>query len=300
MSFVDIDGLVVEFRTPRGPVRALAGVSLQVEAGERLAIVGESGSGKSTVGNVIGALLPGNGRIAAGSVRVEGADLAGLDRPGLRRLRRETLGFIPQDPIATLDPTKRVGRQLALVVRDLGGDTSRAALAQLLAEVQITDPVDVLRRFPHQLSGGMAQRVAIAIAMARRPRILVADEPTGALDANVRREVLKLVFDAAEQNGATVVWLSHDLDAVATWCERVAVMYRGEIVEDGPTARVLLEPSHPYTRSLLAAMPSRLQRDVEVRTYAEMSAAEDSNPEDQLTGTRPADDQVTAEQEARA
>nr|WP_241428953.1 ABC transporter ATP-binding protein [Agrococcus sp. ARC_14] len=266
--------MVVEFRTPRGIVRALDGASLTAEAGERLAIVGESGSGKSTVGAAIGALLPANGRFGDGTVRVDGVDVGALDRPGLRRLRRETLGFIPQDPIATLNPTMRVGRQLALVVRDLGGDTSGAALAQLLEEVQITDPADVLRRFPHQLSGGMAQRVAIAIAMVRRPRILIADEPTAALDANVRREVLKLVFEAAEHSGATVVWLSHDLDAVAKWCTRVAVMYRGQIVEDGPTADVLEDPTHPYTRSLLAAMPSRLQRGVEVRTYTELLAAQ--------------------------
>ncbi|GEK79956.1 ABC transporter ATP-binding protein [Agrococcus baldri] len=284
MSLIEIDDLVVEFRTPRGTVRALAGATLHASAGERIAIVGESGSGKSTIGTAIGALLPANGGFAGGTVRVDGVDVGTLDRPGLRRLRRETLGFIPQDPIATLNPTMRVGGQLALVVRDLGGDASRAALAQLLEEVQIADPADVLRRFPHQLSGGMAQRVAIAIAMARRPRILIADEPTAALDANVRREVLKLVFEAAEQTGATVVWLSHDLDAVAKWCRRVAVMYRGRIVEDGPTASVLEAPEHPYTQSLLAAMPSRLRRGVEVRTYTEMLASQAGEPDDAEVG----------------
>lgn len=301
MTMIEIDGLAVEFHTPRGTVRALDGASLRAAAGEKVAIVGESGSGKSTIGNAIGALLPANGRLAEGSVQVDGADLAALDRPGLRRLRRETLGFIPQDPIATLDPTKRIGRQLALVVRAVGGDATRDALAQLLAEVQIEDPTEVLRRYPHQLSGGMAQRVAITMAMVRRPRILVADEPTAALDAAVRREVLRLIFEAAEQNGATVVWLSHDLDAVATWCERVVVMYRGRVVEEGPTDRVLHHPSHPYTQSLLAAMPSRLQPGVEVRTYSELlveQAAGADSGTDRVTGDADGDHADT-EQEVR-
>ncbi|HIY66017.1 MAG TPA: ABC transporter ATP-binding protein [Candidatus Agrococcus pullicola] len=270
MSLIEVDDLVVEYATRDRTVRALDGVSLRVEAGERLALVGESGSGKSTLGVSLGALLPAPARIAEGSVTVNGYALGELDRDGLRTLRRETLGFIPQDPIATLDPTKRIGKQLAMVVGDLGGDTSRAALANLLEDVRINDPAAVLRRFPHQLSGGMAQRVAVAIAMVRKPRVLVADEPTAALDANVRRDVLRLIFDIAAETGATVIWLSHDLDAVAKWCERVAVMYRGKVVEDGPVGIVLQEPEHPYTKSLLDSMPSRLQHGVEVRTYTEM------------------------------
>ena len=270
MSLIEVDDLVVEYATRDRTVRALDGASLRVEAGERLALVGESGSGKSTLGVSLGALLPAPARIAEGSVTVNGYALGELDRDGLRTLRRETLGFIPQDPIATLDPTKRIGKQLAMVVGDLGGDTSRAALANLLEDVRINDPAAVLRRFPHQLSGGMAQRVAVAIAMVRKPRVLVADEPTAALDANVRRDVLRLIFDIAAETGATVIWLSHDLDAVAKWCERVAVMYRGKVVEDGPVGIVLQEPEHPYTKSLLDSMPSRLQHGVEVRTYTEM------------------------------
>ena len=270
MSLIEVDDLVVEYATRDRTVRALDGASLRVEAGERLALVGESGSGKSTLGVSLGALLPAPARIAEGSVTVNGYALGELDRDGLRTLRRETLGFIPQDPIATLDPTKRIGKQLAMVVGDLGGDTSRVALANLLEDVRINDPAAVLRRFPHQLSGGMAQRVAVAIAMVRKPRVLVADEPTAALDANVRRDVLRLIFDIAAETGATVIWLSHDLDAVAKWCERVAVMYRGKVVEDGPVGIVLQEPEHPYTKSLLDSMPSRLQHGVEVRTYTEM------------------------------
>ncbi|WP_293694562.1 ABC transporter ATP-binding protein [uncultured Agrococcus sp.] len=275
MSLIEVDELVVEYATRDRTVRALDGATLRVEPGERLAVVGESGSGKSTLGAALGALLPAPARIAEGSVTVHGQTLAELDRDGLRALRRETLGFIPQDPIATLDPTKRIGKQLALVVGDLGGDTSRGALANLLEDVRINDPASVLRRFPHQLSGGMAQRVAVAIAMVRKPSVLVADEPTAALDANVRRDVLRLIFDIAAETGATVIWLSHDLDAVAKWCERVVVMYRGKVVEDGPAGVVLQEPEHPYTKSLLDSMPSRLQHGVEVRTYTEMLRMQD-------------------------
>ncbi|WP_144721879.1 ABC transporter ATP-binding protein [Agrococcus jejuensis] len=299
MTLIEIDDLVVEFQTSRGTVRALDGATLSADAGEALAIVGESGSGKSTLGTAIGALLPANGRFASGSVRVDGVDVGALDRQGLRALRRDALGFIPQDPIATLDPTQRVGRQLALVVRALGRDASRAALAQMLDEVRIADSADVLRRYPHELSGGMAQRVAIAIAMARRPRILVADEPTAALDANVRREVLRLIFEAAEQTGATVIWLSHDLEAVARWCRRVAVMYRGKVVEVGPPGVVLQRPEHPYTQSLIAAMPSRLQQDVPVRTYTELLAAQGAEAAAPLPSA-PAPDRARASDPAPA
>lgn len=273
MSLVSIDNLVVEFGTPSGPVRALDGVDFDAEAGERVAIVGESGSGKSTIGSAIGTLLPTTARYTDGAIEVAGVSVLKAAKPELRRLRREVLGYIPQDPIATLDPTKRIGRQLEFVVGDLGGDTSATALAELLARVRIREPEQVLRRFPHELSGGMAQRVAIALAIARKPRVLIADEPTASLDANVRREVLKLLFDFATEAGVTVIWLSHDLEAVARWCDRVVVMYRGVVVEDGPPDTVLTTPQHPYTQSLLEALPSRLEAGVEVRTYTQMIRA---------------------------
>ena len=250
-------------------MRALDGVDFDASAGERIAIVGESGSGKSTIGSAIGSLLPATARYASGHIEVDGCSVLELPGRELRQLRRDVLGYIPQDPIATLDPTKRIGKQLKFVVGGLGGDSSPAALGDLLERVRIRDPERVLRRFPHELSGGMAQRVAVALAIARRPRVLIADEPTASLDANVRREVLQLIFDFADEAGATVIWLSHDLEAVAKWCERVVVMYRGRVVEDGLAATVLTTPKHPYTQSLLDALPSRLDRNVEVRTYTQ-------------------------------
>jgi ABC-type dipeptide/oligopeptide/nickel transport system ATPase component len=273
MKLITIDDLTVDFATAGGAVRALDGVDFDADAGERIAIVGESGSGKSTIGSAIGALLPATARYAAGHIEVDGCSVLEAPKRELRQLRRDVLGYIPQDPIATLDPTKRIGTQLEFVVGDLGGDTSPAALGKLLARVRIREPERVLRRFPHELSGGMAQRVAVALAIARRPRVLIADEPTASLDANVRREVLQLIFDFADEAGTTVIWLSHDLEAVARWCERVVVMYRGRVVEDGLAETVLTTPEHPYTQSLLDALPSRLDRNVEVRTYTQLIRA---------------------------
>lgn len=269
MSLINIDNLTVDFAIAGGAVRALDGVDFDASAGERIAIVGESGSGKSTIGSAIGALLPATARYVSGHIEVDGCSVLELPRRELRQLRRDVLGYIPQDPIATLDPTKRIGKQLEFVVGSLGGDRSAASLGKLLERVRIREPERVLRRFPHELSGGMAQRVAVALAIARRPRVLIADEPTASLDANVRREVLQLIFDFADEAGSTVIWLSHDLEAVAKWCERVVVMYRGRVVEDGLAATVLTTPKHPYTQSLLDALPSRLDRNVEVRTYTQ-------------------------------
>lgn len=268
-AILDVRDLVVEYRTGAGRgagrgtgrgatggtlVRALDGANLTVGAGETVGLVGESGSGKSTLGSVIGRLLPGNATYPRGSVHVEGLDVLALGRDELRRLRRECLGFIPQDPVAALDPTMRIGRQLELALRGLPTDT--ASLVGHLDRVRMREPERVLRLFPHEISGGMAQRVMIAMTMARAPRVLVADEPTAALDSNVRSEVTKLIFGLARDAGTTVLWLSHDLRSVGRWCERVAVMYAGKVVEHGPAETVLGTPSHPYTKALAAADPA--------------------------------------------
>jgi oligopeptide/dipeptide ABC transporter ATP-binding protein len=245
MTLLAVRNLTVDY----GPVRALDGADLVVEAGETVGIVGESGSGKSTLGSAIGRLLP---RTAAvdGEVRVAGEEVLALAPSQLRRLRRERLGFVFQDPIATLDPTMRVGAQLRLV---LG---RRVDPLPHLERVRLADPARVARLFPHQLSGGMAQRVALAIAMAGRPQLLVADEPTSALDAQVREDVLAMLFDLAAENGTSILWLSHDLPAVARRCSRIAVMYGGRVVEDGPAAEVLGRPAHPYTAALARSAPA--------------------------------------------
>ncbi len=250
---IDIDNVTIEYPG----VRALDGATLRVEAGETVGLVGESGSGKTTLGLLAGRLLPRSARVTSGQVRVDGQDVLALDDERLRALRRDCLGYIPQDPVAALDPTMRVGRQLELVLHGLPHDP--ASLRRHLDSVQISEPDRVLRLFPHEISGGMAQRVMIAMAMARTPRLLVADEPTAALDSHVRTEVTKLIFNLAAKAGATVLWLSHDLRSVSRWCERVVVMYGGKVMEDGPAAQVLRHPTHPYTIALAAADPARAE-----------------------------------------
>ncbi|MCI0159373.1 ABC transporter ATP-binding protein [Leifsonia shinshuensis] len=263
-AILDIQDATVEYSTRGTLVRALDGATLRVEPGETVGIVGESGSGKSTLGLLCGRLLPANATVTATRALVDGAELLGLDNEGIRRLRRECLGFIPQDPVAALDPTMRIGRQLALALRGLPTDT--ASLVARLDGVRIREPERVLGLFPHQISGGMAQRVVIAMTMARTPRLLVADEPTAALDSNVRSEVAKLIFGLATEAGATVLWLSHDLRSVGRWCDRVVVMYGGKVVEDGPAQQVLEHPQHPYTVSLAAADPARATPGERIRT----------------------------------
>ena len=255
---VRIEGLTAEYRTRLGVTRALDGVDLTVEPGELLAIVGESGSGKSTISQAIGRMLPRVCHITEGSVRVLDQDLATLAPDDIRTLRRDSLGFIPQDPIASLNPTMRIQRQLELALRPLGRATDRASLESLLESVKILEPARVLRLYPHEVSGGMAQRIAIALTMAREPQILIADEPTASLDAQVRDEILSLIVGLVRSSGASLIWISHDLGAVRKWCDRVVVMHQGRIVEEGPTERVLDHPEAEYTRTLVAAMPSNV------------------------------------------
>jgi peptide/nickel transport system ATP-binding protein len=246
---LEVDGLAVDYDSDGHGVRALDGAILTVSAGETVGIVGESGSGKSTLGSAIGGLLPSTAKITAGEVRIDGEAVHRLRPRGLRELRRDKLGFVFQEPIATLDPTMRVGKQVSLVLKD--GD-----VIEHLTRVRLADPKRVARSYPHQLSGGMAQRVAIAMAMAREPEILIADEPTAALDAQIRDDVLDVIFSLAAEAGTTILWLSHDLPAVGKRCSRIAVMYGGRVVEHGAAADVLGTPEHPYTAALLRAVPS--------------------------------------------
>ncbi|WP_433464519.1 ABC transporter ATP-binding protein [Spirillospora sp. CA-128828] len=251
-----IDGLVLDYAT-RGPgtssrVRALDGADLAVAAGETVGIVGESGSGKSTLGSAVGRLLPRAAVPVAGTVRIAGESVFDLAPGALRRLRRERLGFVFQDPAGSLDPTMRVGAQLRLALGD-----RRADVTPHLERVRLADARRVARSYPHELSGGMAQRVAIAMAMAGGPRLLVADEPTAALDAQVRAEVSDMVFALAAETGTSILWLSHDLPAARRLCGRIAVMYGGRVVEDGPAGEVLGRPAHPYTAALAGAAPAK-------------------------------------------
>ncbi|MFC4852569.1 ABC transporter ATP-binding protein [Actinophytocola glycyrrhizae] len=249
---LEVDGLAVDYENG---VRALDGATLTVSAGETVGIVGESGSGKSTLGAAVGGLLPSSARITSGAVRVDGAEVHRLRPKALRALRRDRLGFVFQEPIGSLDPTMRVGKQVALALRGRGGD-----VLSHLDRVRLSDPARVARAYPHQLSGGMAQRVAIAMAMACEPEILVADEPTAALDAQIRDDVLDVIFSLAAAAGTTILWLSHDLPAVGKRCSRIAVMYGGRVVESGTAAGVFGAPRHPYTAALVAAVPGAAAR----------------------------------------
>ena len=255
-TVLSIENAIVDYRTRNGHVRALDDACLTVEAGDTVGVVGESGSGKSTLGLLVGRLLSSAGQRTTGRVLVDGESVLDLGARDIARVRREKLGFIPQDPVGSLNPTLRIGRQLRLALP--GRSASRSELIEHLDRVQISEPARVLRLYPHEISGGMAQRVAIAMAMAREPRLLVADEPTAALDSQVREDVMRLVFGLAAEAGSTVIWLSHDLNAVTRWCRRVAVMYGGRVVEDGLVSEVLERPEHRYTAALAASDPARV------------------------------------------
>jgi oligopeptide/dipeptide ABC transporter ATP-binding protein len=249
-ALVEASGLVVTYAVAAGSVQALDGVDLSVEAGETLAIVGESGSGKTTLGMALGRLLPSDARRVQGELRVAGVSVFDTDATALRALRRRALGFVFQNPMAALDPTMRIGRQVA---RALDGRPDPARIAALLGRAGLPEPARVARSYPHELSGGMAQRVSIAMAIARNPALLVADEPTASLDASVRERVMQTLMTLRAETGASLIILSHDLRLVARHCERVAVMYGGRIVELGRREDVFARPAHPYTSALLAA-----------------------------------------------
>lgn len=252
MAFLEARDLVVEFRTRRGVVRALDQASLAVGPGEIVGVVGESGSGKSTIGAAMARLLPASARVADGEVLVAGRSLLTMGEDELLELRRNQLGFVFQDPIGTLDPTARIGRQMRWVLGRRAGDEEVRAQ---LERVRLPDPERVMRAFPHQLSGGMAQRVSIALALATEPRAVIADEPTASLDASVRTEILELLVGLARETGTALVLMSHDLRAVRRWCTRVAVVYGGRVVEEAPAERLFADPAHPYTQALLRAAP---------------------------------------------
>jgi len=249
-TLADIRDLVIAYRTASGSQRALDGADLALTPGETVAVVGESGSGKSTLGMAMGRLLPGEAVCEGGAMQVAGVDVLNADAETLRGLRRETLGFVFQNPMSALDPTMRVGKQVA---RAMGGTPAQAEIEALLSRAELSDPARVLRAYPHELSGGMAQRVVIAMAIARRPALLIADEPTASLDASIREKIMLTLNRLRDETGATLVVLSHDLRLIARHSDRVAVMYGGRVVEVGAVGTVLDAPAHPYTAALLSA-----------------------------------------------
>jgi peptide/nickel transport system ATP-binding protein len=257
VALLEIDDLSVEFATERGPLRAVCGVSLSVGASRVLGIVGESGSGKTMLSRAVLQLLPQNARVS-GSVRFDGRDLFRLQREALRRLRGREIAVVFQDPMTSLNPVLTVGSQIAEGLREHLGLGPRQALARavaLLAEVGIPEPERRAGQYPHQMSGGMRQRVAIAIALSCEPRLLIADEPTTALDVTIQAQILDLLARERRARRMAMVLITHDLGVVAGRTDEVAVMYAGRIVEQAPTRTLFKDMRSPYAEALMAAIP---------------------------------------------
>jgi oligopeptide/dipeptide ABC transporter ATP-binding protein len=255
---LSVRGLDVELTTPRGSGRVLSGLDLDVDVGEVIGLVGESGCGKTLAALSILRLLPPAARITAGVVRFQGGDLAAATEEELRRVRGRGIAMIFQAPRESLNPVLTIGQQLQLVLARhdrLVGSHGSARAEELSRMVELPDPARVLRAYPHELSGGMCQRAMIALALACRPALLIADEPTTALDVTVQLEILALLRRLRERLGLALLLITHNLGVVAEVCQRVAVMYAGEIVETAPAAELFRAPAHPYTRRLLEARP---------------------------------------------
>jgi peptide/nickel transport system permease protein len=256
---LDVQGLTIEIDTTSGPIQPVRDVSLRVARGETLAVVGESGSGKSLTGLAIMGLLPPVARAVAGAVWVDGQEILRLDEPSLRSLRGNRMAMVFQDPLSSLNPVHRIGAQIAEAIRahrHLPDRTERDRVEALLRHVGIPDHAKRARSFPHELSGGMRQRAMVAIAIANDPKLLIADEPTTALDVTIQAQVLDLLDRLKRERGMGVVFITHSLPVVAEIADQVAVMYAGEIVEQGDAATVLTHPLHPYTAALLRSAPA--------------------------------------------
>ena len=259
---LDINDLSVTFRTNDGDVNAVNGVSFQIDERETLAIVGESGSGKSQTAFAAMGLLARNGS-ASGSVKYDGEELIGLSQRKLNKVRANEIAMIFQDPMTSLNPYIRISDQMAEVLTLHKGMSRSQAIdesVKMLDAVRIPDARNRIRMFPHEFSGGMRQRVMIAMALLCRPRLLIADEPTTALDVTVQAQIMSLLGDIRHEFGTAIILITHDLGVVAEFCDRTLVMYGGQIMEEGGTEAVFERPTHPYTLGLLQAVP-RLDRD---------------------------------------
>jgi peptide/nickel transport system ATP-binding protein len=258
-AILEVEDLRTYFFTRDGVVRAVDGVSLHIAPGETLGIVGESGCGKSvTALSILRLIAPPQGRTVSGAIRFEGRDLLTLSERAMRQIRGNRISMIFQEPMTSLNPVLTVGAQIAEAVIIHQGASRRQALERAVAMlrlVRIPDPAQRAREYPHQLSGGMRQRVMIAMALSCNPRLLIADEPTTALDVTVQAQILKLMLELKERLGAAVMLITHDLGVVAETCQRVIVMYAGRKVEEAPVLELFDRPLHPYTRGLMASIP---------------------------------------------
>ncbi|MFK4115904.1 ABC transporter ATP-binding protein [Microbacterium sp. NPDC006705] len=254
-----VSDMAVDFRTLEGPVHAVEGVDLEISAGETVAIVGESGSGKSTTAMAVIGLLPGNGRVVRGSIRLDGEELVGAPESTLRRIRGGSIGLVPQDPMSNLNPVSKIGTQVAETLLAHGLATSKdvdAKVVETLAAAGLPDAAERAKQYPHEFSGGMRQRALIAIGLACNPRLLIADEPTSALDVTVQKTILDQLGRMTGELGTSVLLITHDLGLAAERAARVVVMHRGRIVEQGPARQILEDPQQPYTQALVKAAPS--------------------------------------------
>jgi peptide/nickel transport system ATP-binding protein len=262
---LDIKNLKVEFPTRRGVLTAVDDISLSIGPGEILGVVGESGAGKSMTGMAVLGLLEPPGRIAGGEIRLKGERIDRLDDAGMQQVRGRRIGAIFQDPLTSLHPLFSVGDQLVETIRfhlKLGRDAARARALDLLREVGIPAAESRIDHYPHQFSGGMRQRVVIALALSAGPDLIIADEPTTALDVSIQAQITALLKGLCRDHGTAVMLVTHDMGVIAETADRVAVMYAGRLAEVGPVEEVVRQPRHPYTRGLMGSIPS-LRRDVE-------------------------------------
>jgi len=263
---LQIRNLEVGFRTQRGVVPAVRGVDLTLYAGQTLAIVGESGSGKSTTAQAIIDLLPGTGTVTGGEILFEGRDLTKLSAKEIQAVRGNLIGYVPQDPMSNLNPVWNIGFQVEEAIKANGiaqGKAARARTIEVLKEAGLADAGDRLKQYPHQFSGGMRQRVLIGIGLSAKPKLLIADEPTSALDVTVQRTILDHLGTLTRDYGTSVLFITHDLGLAAERAEQLVVMYKGRIVESGPSREILANPQHPYTQRLVAAAPSLASRRIQ-------------------------------------
>ncbi len=273
MSLLDVDGLVVEFPTRHGVLRALDHVSFSIAPGEVLGVVGESGAGKSLTGAAIIGLLEPPGRVSGGQIRLEGGRIDNLPPDRMRRIRGKQVGVIFQDPLTTLNPLYSVGRQLTETMQahlPLSHAEARRRAVRWLEEVGIPAASQRIDAYPHEFSGGMRQRVVIALALCAEPRLVIADEPTTALDVSVQAQVIALLKRLTRERGLAVMLITHDMGVIAEAADRIAVMYAGRVIEVGAVADVVRQPSHPYTVGLMGCIPSL---DVRVERLRQIDGA---------------------------
>ncbi len=258
MSLLQVNNLIVEFPNRRGTLRALDDISFDIAPGEILGVVGESGAGKSLTGAAIIGLLEPPGRVASGQILLEGQRIDNLPYEKMRHIRGRKIGAIFQDPLTSLNPLYTIGRQLRETIQahlPVDDKEARRRAISLLEDTGIPAAAERIDHYPHQFSGGMRQRVVIALALAAEPKLIVADEPTTALDVSIQAQIIQLLKRICKDRGAAVMLITHDMGVIAETCDRVAVMYAGRIAEIGPVHEVINQPAHPYTMGLMAAIP---------------------------------------------